>query len=122
MKQSTQIRIAAFVLFLGVALGAFAAHGLQDLLNANGRLDTWKTAVLYQFIHGLALFALALHSPGTPRFAFWSLLLGVVLFSGSLYAMSLTGISRLGAITPIGGLAFLIGWASLLIFPFQKNK
>ncbi len=122
MNQSTQIRIAALVLFLGVALGAFGAHLLKEQLTASGHLATWKTAVLYQFIHGLALFILALHSPGKPRMAFWIFLLGITLFSGSLYAISLTDISNLGPITPAGGLVLLIGWGSLLIFPFPKNK
>lgn len=122
MKQSTQIRIAALVLFLGVALGAFGAHLLKDQLTASGHVDTWKTAVLYQFIHGLALFVLALHSPEKPRKVFWIFLLGITLFSGSLYAISLTDIPLLGPITPLGGLVLLIGWASILIFPFPKNK
>ena len=122
MKQSTQIRIAALIVFIGVALGAFGAHGLKDLLAETGRIDTWKTAAIYQLIHGVAMLVMALHSAAKPRFAFWSWLIGIILFSGSLYALSLTGISTLGAITPLGGLAFLIGWGSLVISPLPKEK
>jgi len=122
MKQSTQIRIAALVVFIGVALGAFGAHGLHAKLVATGHIDTWKTAAIYQLIHGVAMLAMALHSAAKPRVAFWSWLIGIILFSGSLYALSLTGFSKLGAITPLGGLAFLIGWASLVISPLSKEK
>ena len=122
MKQSSQIRIAALIVFIGVALGAFGAHGLKDQLLKTNHLDTWKTAAHYQLIHGVAMLALALYSTAKLRVAFWCWLIGVLLFSGSLYALSLSGMSNLGAITPLGGLAFLIGWASLIIFPFPKNK
>lgn len=107
MTNSTRIRIAALILFLGIALGAFGAHGLADRLEETGRIDNWETATLYHLIHGLALFLLSLHGRTTGFFWFLG---GVILFSGSLYALALTDIGKLGAITPLGGISFLIGW------------
>lgn len=115
------LRLSAIILFLGVALGAFGAHGLEDKLVANGRVDTWETAVLYHLVHGIALFVLSWK--GVPPKGPWlSLALGVLIFSGSLYVLSLTNITKLGAITPIGGLGFLIGWAWLAIRPFGSSQ
>jgi len=112
---------AAILGFLSVALGAFGAHGLQTRLAplADGaqRLDWWKTAALYHLTHALAM-ALAGGLLGDTRagrvacVAFW---VGIALFSGSLYTMTLTGVRWLGAITPLGGLALLVGWAALAI-------
>lgn len=111
------IRIAALIMFLGIALGAFGAHGLEDLLTRNNRHDTWHTAVLYHLIHGVALFAFAAWRHSGSHGPFWCWLLGVVIFSGSLYALSVTNITKLGAVTPIGGVLFLVGWAWLLFAP-----
>lgn len=108
MTKPTRIRIAATVIFLGIALGAFGAHGLADRLETTGRLANWETATLYHLIHGLAMFVVA--QCVAPRGFFW-FLAGIFLFSGSLYALALTDISKLGAITPLGGISFLIGWA-----------
>lgn len=108
------VRIAAIVMFLGIGLGAFGAHGLEDQLLANDRVDTWETAASYHLIHGLALLIVALVLP-TRKFVFGAFLVGVLIFSGSLYALALTDLSKLGAITPIGGLSFLIGWGALAI-------
>ena len=121
MNPSTRwITLAAALFgFLGVALGAFGAHALKATLLANGQLDSWKTAVLYQLVHAVALLALAgwrdAHGgPNTKVAFFWAL--GVVLFSGSLYCLALGGpISLLWPVTPLGGLALLAGWG-LLIF------
>ena len=79
-------------------------------------MPVWNTAVLYHFLHGLALLVLAYLGAG-PRPAWWLLFFGVIVFSGSLYALSLTNISRLGVITPLGGLLFLAGWLWLAIAP-----
>ena len=102
--------------FLAVALGAFAAHGLKSRL-APDLLAVFEVGVRYQMYHALALLAVAWAStrwPGTPVTASgWLFVAGTVIFSGSLYALSLTGVRWLGAITPIGGLAFLAGWACL---------
>ena len=109
-------RIAAVLCFLSVALGAFGAHGLRSTLESRGMLDVWNKAVLYHFVHALALLVLALYGAAN-RSAWWLLFAGVLIFSGSLYAMALTNLRWLGAITPIGGLCFLAGWAWLIIAP-----
>ncbi len=107
---------AAVLGFLGVALGAFGAHALKPTLEAHGSVETWKTAVLYHLVHAVALLALAgwrdSHAgAGRVITALWAV--GVVLFSGSLYWLSLGGPRFLGPITPLGGVAFLAGWALL---------
>jgi uncharacterized membrane protein YgdD (TMEM256/DUF423 family) len=104
--------------FLAVALGAFAAHGLEAIL-APRLLEVFRTGVDYQAIHALALLAVGILGaqvrghPGALRFAGWAFLVGILLFSGSLYLMALTGTRWLGAVTPFGGTAFLAGWAAL---------
>ncbi|WP_122663959.1 DUF423 domain-containing protein [Pseudomonas viridiflava] len=110
------LMLAAFFGFTGVALGAFAAHGLKNRLSAE-YLAIFHTGVLYQLIHALAILGVAVLAAQLPgRLMTWagfSFALGIVLFSGSLYLLTLTGISKLGIITPFGGLAFLVGWALL---------
>jgi len=111
------IKIGSLLMFLGVALGAFGAHALKDQLTGH-YLDVYKSAVLYHFIHALGLLIIGglflqnhdpkIHLAGT------FILLGIILFSGSLYILSITQIKWLGAITPLGGLSFLIGWGILL--------
>ncbi len=111
-------RIAAGLCFLAVALGAFGAHSLRSTLEQHGMSDVWNKAVLYHFIHAIALLVLALY--GTiNRGAWWLLLVGILLFSGSLYTMALIPQARdwLGTVTPLGGLCFLAGWAWLIIAP-----
>ena len=109
-------RIAALLCFLAVALGAFGAHGLKQTLETHGMLDVWNKAVLYHFVHAIALMVLALYGAAN-RGAWWLLFAGILIFSGSLYAMALANLRWLGAITPIGGLCFLAGWAWLIISP-----
>ena len=108
--------LAAFFGFTGVALGAFAAHGLKKVLSPS-LLAVFQTATHYQMLHALALFGVALLAlRGSSRLlsaAGAAFAVGVVLFSGSLYLLALTGVGSLGMITPLGGLAFLIGWALL---------
>lgn len=110
------LMLAAFFGFTGVALGAFAAHGLKGRLTAE-YLTIFQTGVLYQLVHALALLGVAVLAVQLPgRLVTWagiSFAIGILLFSGSLYALTLTGISKLGIITPFGGLAFLFGWATL---------
>jgi uncharacterized membrane protein YgdD (TMEM256/DUF423 family) len=108
-------RTAAFLCFLAVALGAFGAHALKARLDQHS-MDVWDKAVLYHFIHAIALFALALLATGR-RGPWWLLFAGIVLFSGSLYLIALTKVQWLGLITPFGGLCFLAGWAWLMIAP-----
>jgi len=109
---SKKIKLAALLGFLGVALGAFGAHGLEETLKTNGTVEIWKTASHYHLIHAVVLLFLSLHSSADApaRYAWWSFMLGVMIFSGSLYVLSVTGMKWLGAITPIGGLMLLIGW------------
>jgi uncharacterized membrane protein YgdD (TMEM256/DUF423 family) len=109
-------RIAAALCFLAVALGAFGAHALKGTLTANDMTDVWNKAVLYQFVHALALLVLAA-LPLASRAASALFIAGIVLFSGSLYLLALTNMKWVGAITPIGGLCFLAGWLMLLIWP-----
>ena len=114
----TLFRIAAALCFLAVGLGAFGAHALKAMLQESGMLDVWNKAVLYHLVHAVALAALALHGAGN-RVAYFLIAAGILFFSGSLYAMALIPQVRdwLGAITPIGGLCFLAGWACLVISP-----
>ncbi|WP_130899346.1 DUF423 domain-containing protein [Pseudomonas sp. Sample_11] len=110
------LMLAAFFGFTGVALGAFAAHGLKNRLTPE-YLTIFQTGVTYQLVHTLALFGVALLATQIQgRLITWaglSFTVGMVLFSGSLYLLTMTGISKLGIITPFGGLAFLIGWVCL---------
>lgn len=109
--------MAAIFGFLSVAIGAFGAHGLKDILDAYGK-SIFDTAVLYQMFHTLALFGVGVLQISFPKSNFklagWSFVLGMVLFCGSLYLLSLTRLKWLGAVTPIGGIAFLVGWAALV--------
>ena len=109
---------------ISVMIGAFGAHGLRKFLEANGRMDTFETAVKYQVYHSLALLLLGiLMFHVQHRFlvlAGWSYILGILIFSGSLYLLCLSGYRWLGAITPIGGL-FLIGGWLLIAFALGKS-
>jgi uncharacterized membrane protein YgdD (TMEM256/DUF423 family) len=117
----TFLLIGALAGFIGVAFGAFGAHALRGRLSPE-MLSVFETGVRYQMYHAFAVLIVAL---ATARFdgwlvraAGWSFTAGIVLFSGSLYALALTGVTTLGAITPLGGLAFLVGWALLLVVSF----
>jgi uncharacterized membrane protein YgdD (TMEM256/DUF423 family) len=117
------LRMTAINGFLAVALGAFGAHGLEGYLegseDASQRLEWWRTAAHYQLAHALALGISACAATciegRLARFAGWAFQAGILLFSGSLYAMTLTDLRVLGMITPVGGLALLAGWAMLLM-------
>jgi uncharacterized membrane protein YgdD (TMEM256/DUF423 family) len=117
---STFLLVGSLLGFLGVAAGAFGAHGLRSRLSSE-MLAVFETAVRYQMYHVFALLivAAAIGRLGDARLlslAGWFFVAGIFLFSGSLYALALSGVTMLGAITPLGGLAFLIGWACLAIF------
>lgn len=110
--------------FLAVALGAFGAHALKQRLPED-LLAIYHTAVQYQFWHTAALLAvglLLLHFPQQPllKYSGWAFVAGIIIFSGSLYVLAFTGTRWLGAVTPIGGVAFLVGWA-LLAFAMLKK-
>lgn len=114
--------LAAVGGFIGVAMGAFGAHGLKHLLSEH-LLDVYKTAVSYQMWHVLALALIAaLPEHKLLRWAGWCLVVGIVLFSGSLYLLAIFNIGWLGMITPFGGLAFLAAWALLAYVAWQKNQ
>jgi len=116
MTGTTARRVAAGLGFLGVALGAFGAHALKARLAETGPAgpwaDVWEKAVFYHFIHAVMLYVLAGQRP-LPAFSWWSFLVGILLFSGSLYLLAVTQVLWLGAITPLGGLALLAGWGGL---------
>lgn len=120
--QSRFLLVAAIFGFLGVAMGAFGAHGLKASLT-DYQLDIYKTAVQYQMWHTLLLALIAILPPRKLLcWAGWSLIAGMVLFSGSLYALAISGLRWLGMITPIGGLAFLLAWALLGRAAFLQQK
>jgi uncharacterized membrane protein YgdD (TMEM256/DUF423 family) len=119
MTNSTALRIAAVLGFLTVALGAFGAHGLKDLLARNDTAAIWEKAVFYQAVHVVMLFLLAGRTP-VPKGPWLAFLVGIALFSGSLYVLALTNIRDLGRITPFGGVSFLVGWAWLALKPRTK--
>lgn len=118
MTPRAAIAISAVLLLLGVAAGAFGAHALRGTL-APELLAVFQTAVQYHLVHGLALLAVAILWGQWPdeakrlRVCAWLLTVGIVLFSGSLYALALTGARALAAITPFGGTAWIIAWALL---------
>lgn len=114
------LQLAGLFGALGVAIGAFGAHALHDTLVRAGRLDTFETAVRYQFYHALAMLAAGVLWAVRPELrvlgttgALWAG--GIMVFSGSLYALCFTGITKLGAVAPIGGLLLLGGWVGLLL-------
>jgi len=116
--------IGAVINFLGVAAGAFGAHALRSRLSAD-MLGVFETGVRYQMYHGFAilLVALLIGNAGPARLLLisgWSFVGGVVLFSGSLYALTLTEMRTLGAITPLGGLLFLLGWGCLALYALLR--
>ena len=124
---STFIVLAAINGFLGVALGAFAAHSLAAYFSDKPRLEAnFKTAVQYHFYHALALFAVVVAiqrwpNSTLPVIAGWLFVIGVVIFSGSLYLLAFTGVRWLGAITPIGGVALIAGWLCLALAAWRGN-
>src|SRR4030095_11306640 len=106
--------------FLAVALGAFGAHSLRSTLEGRGMVGVWNKAVFYHFLHAIALLVLALY--GTiNRGACLLLLIGIFLFSGSLYLLALTNLRWLGPVTPVGGLCFLAGWGWLVPSPAKST-
>ncbi|MDN5212065.1 DUF423 domain-containing protein [Fulvivirgaceae bacterium BMA12] len=118
MKKNQVLAASAMLGLLGVALGAFGAHALRAHLLQTGRLETFETAVKYQFYHALALLAIAvfmhLKRWRGLRIAALFMILGVVIFSGSLYMLCFTNVGIWGAVTPIGGVLLILGWACLV--------
>jgi uncharacterized membrane protein YgdD (TMEM256/DUF423 family) len=118
------IRTGSAILFLAVALGAFGAHALKSRLSPD-MAAIFETAIRYQFYHGFGLLFVGWlsqsHSHQYVTFAGWSFVAGIAVFSGSLIILSLTGVRSWGAVTPLGGLAFLAGWLALFLFSFKKT-
>ncbi len=117
VTQKIILLIASALGALTVAIGAFGAHALAPMLQATNRVDTFETAVKYQMYHTLALLAVGLllfqvQQPAL-QVAAWCFFLGILIFSGSLYVLILTGVTWLGAITPIGGTLLIVGWGAL---------
>ena len=114
---------ASVLLALAVALGAFGAHGLKSQLSTE-MLQTWKTGVDYHFYHALGLLLIGILAVSFPsELVKWSAILltaGIVLFSGSLYALAISGIKWRGAITPVGGMSFITGWVLLFLAVWKK--
>ncbi len=109
------VALGALLGGLGVGLGAFGAHGLKERLSAD-MMEIYQTGVLYHLVHALALVLvglLGLQRKRPLRLAGWSFALGVLVFSGSLYVLAISGQTWLGAVTPFGGTAFLVGWGAL---------
>jgi uncharacterized membrane protein YgdD (TMEM256/DUF423 family) len=118
---------AAIMLALGVILGAFGAHGLQGRLDAYS-MTVYEKAVFYHFIHALGLLAAALMmrmgliSASAGAWICWLLLAGIVLFSGSLYTLAITGVRTLGAVTPFGGVSFIAAWIVMAVCALRSSS
>lgn len=126
---SSTLRLGVILAALSVALGAFGAHGLEQLVTSD-RIELFETGVRYQFYHAFALIITGMISrhfaKGPLRVAKWSFLIGIICFSGSLYLLTFSDefdlpTAVLGPITPIGGLAFLVGWGSIFAATFRKR-
>jgi len=118
--------LSAVCAFLAVAMGAFGAHGLKAVLSPE-MLAVYKTAVTYQMWHALGLGFMAILRQQNPenellKYAGWLMFLGIILFSGSLYLLSLSGLKWLGMITPLGGLCFLAAWTLVILFSFKSSQ
>jgi uncharacterized membrane protein YgdD (TMEM256/DUF423 family) len=116
MKISNRLArsLAGVLGFFGLLSGVFGAHVLQGFLESHGTAQYWRTAVLYHLVQAVALLTLSGWRP-VPRFAFYLILGGVTVFSGSLYALALSNLKWFGAITPVGGLGMLSGWLTLAL-------
>lgn len=117
------IGIAALNMAIAVALGAFGAHGLKNMVSAQ-QLEWWQTATLYLFVHalGLLLVGILIRLKYTTQTTAWLLQIGIVIFAGSLYAMTLGAPRWFGAITPIGGILMIAGWLWLAVSTFRLGQ
>lgn len=125
MHYKTTLIIGITFSGLAVVIGAFGAHLLKEILSQYGRTETFDLAVRYQFYHAFALIATGILQKTESlnfRWAAVSFIMGILFFSGSLYALSLTGIKTFGAITPIGGVLFIAGWIMLLIALLKRTR
>lgn len=116
--------IAAVLGLLGVAAGAFGAHGLEDRISAE-QLEWWATAARYQQIHAVALLVVGWGAGEWSRWrslATWGFAVGMLIFSGTLYAMALGGPRILGAVTPLGGIGLMLGWAMVIAEALTRSR
>jgi uncharacterized membrane protein YgdD (TMEM256/DUF423 family) len=113
--------VAGLTGFLGIGLGAFGAHALKGVLEIHHAREIWNTAVLYHLVHAPVLLWLA-REQSVTRIPFLCFVFGILLFSGSLYLLAVTGITWLGAVTPIGGLLLMAGWASIAWNGFRSES
>jgi uncharacterized membrane protein YgdD (TMEM256/DUF423 family) len=120
MNNRLAMNVAGFLGFSGVLFGSFGAHLLRDLLERLGTAHFWQTAVLYHLVHAVVLLVFAGWRP-IPRLSYFLILFGVIVFSGSLYAMALTNLRWLGAVTPLGGLGLLFGWVNVAFWKQSKS-
>ena len=126
MKGTQILQLAGISGALAVGLGAFGAHSLEELLIQTNRLETFHTAVNYHFYHTLALLGIGILGTLKPEwkglgFSAWCMILGILIFSGSLYILCLTSLTWLGGITPLGGLSFILGWMNIF-YSNYKNR
>lgn len=126
MNAQSTIIVGAFIGAIAVMLGAFGAHGLKPMLLESGRWDTFNLAVEYQFYHTFALLATGIISLRfkSRKFSYAAIcfIVGVILFSGSLYLLSILNNPMLGTVTPFGGVGFILGWLFLAIGMLQNKK
>ena len=113
--------IAGVCGFTGVALGAFGAHGLKDILTP-GRMEIYKTGILYQLIHSVAILAIAVTGNNKLLKSALFFLIGIILFSFSLYLYAMTGITAYAYVTPFGGVSLLVGWMLIIVITVKKEK
>jgi uncharacterized membrane protein YgdD (TMEM256/DUF423 family) len=125
MKKTAYIS-GAILGMLGVIMGAFGAHALEDILTSNGTLDTFQTGARYHMYHALFLLAVGVVSEfGTSkwlRLSTWFAIGGTVIFAGTLYLLAILNLRWMGAITPIGGLLLILGWFFLLLHIYQRKS
>lgn len=130
MKRGSRMQVllilAAFFGATGVALGAFGAHGLAAIFEANGRAETFRTGTIYHLVHAVAILAVALLMRDIDssflQWAGYAMALGILFFSGSLYILSIFDIRIMGAVAPIGGTAFIVGWILLGVAAWQSSN
>ena len=118
----TLLTIAGTLGFSAVLLGAFGAHGLRDKI-APPMLEIYRTGVLYHLVHALAVFAVALAADRLrrPRLVAGLFTAGIAIFSGTLYLLAITGVMKLGAVTPIGGVLLMAGWGAVIVEGFARS-
>jgi len=123
MTKEKGLIIGSILMVIGISIGAFGAHGLKDILEENGTLSTFQTGVEYLFYNSIGILIISLSGKDNKMksFAIISIILGIILFSFSLFTLSITGIKAIGIITPFGGLSMIIGWI-LFIMSLKKNK